>query len=257
MTLMSSLLLLIFSIFSSVVSAESIDTASVVADQTHAIPKVGPDWNDALKKDLYKGSPSGVGDRIMALILDESPASLFGIVKENLNSDFSKKAPIIAQQCKQLNPDLPWAQITCASKSVKATLKKFKWPNTTSSCRAHAEAFREVFNELGIPRSEVGAYDATTTVGGHVVNRVTLTDRNGKTYSYILDVDWAPDQIFPLGELTKEFHQINKNLPDVRFENPKYAFQASDQTGKFCSKKSFKNNLEDLWKALNFSSAEH
>jgi hypothetical protein len=203
----------------------------VVIDRSHLVPKIGPDWSDKTKKELYGGDPSASPsvDKFASTALYQTPLSAFTVAKESRSSNFSEKSGTIAHQCKQLNPDLVWAQITCAAKSVKASLKKFKWPNSSTACRAHAEAFREVFLELNIPRSDVGFYDANSTAGPHVVNRITVTDKNGRPFSYVFDIGWDPDRIFPLGELAKEFHQNNKTLPDIKSTAPKYDFQGSDQ----------------------------
>lgn len=237
---------------------EANDNASLVIDRNHAPPIVGSEWTDDFKKKFYRDPVGGAANRTSGVIMFETPLSALMIGVNKLTSDFSKKAPMIAQQCKLLNPDRPWEQISCAMKSVNTTFKRFKWPNSTSSCRAHAEAFREVFQALDIPRSNVGYFEGSTTTGDtHVVNRITLTDKNGRPFSYVVDVGWDPDQIFPLGEVTKEFHQNNKTLPEIKNENPKYTFQESRPIEKSCSpKKTFKETIQELRNTFKFKPAD-
>ncbi|NQZ20289.1 MAG: hypothetical protein HRT44_13685, partial [Bdellovibrionales bacterium] len=88
-----------------------------------------------------------------------------------------------------------WKRVECASLNVKEHLSRFgydRFGTFNTYCMTHAEAFDRVFKELNIPRSSSGFVAANSTgadgVTRHVANRVTVTDVNGQSYGYVIDV---------------------------------------------------------------------
>lgn len=112
-----------------------------------------------------------------------------------------KKVQSIAEECKSRSTS--WQKIACASQRVSSYFKGSKFGSFAAFCRSHATAFRKVLNKLDIPRSRAGYKNATYTrrggsTGIHVANMIMITGEDGQVYSYILDVGWFPNKLFPV-----------------------------------------------------------
>ena len=89
-----------------------------------------------------------------------------------------------------------------------------------------AEAFIEVFNRLEIPRSSAFQFADDNESFPHVIDRINVTDKNGRPFVYIIDVGANPDMLFPLTEFTAEYHQpLRGKLPELEFSDPAYSFR--------------------------------
>jgi len=95
-------------------------------------------------------------------------------------------------------------------------------------CAVAAHLFEKSFNLLRIPRSAVGYMDATTNFPSlHVINSFTLTDNEGRTYGYAIDVGVKPLTIFPTSISSQRYHDPMgtgktsiKNFPNFDFYHP-------------------------------------
>jgi len=126
-------------------------------------------------------------------------------------------------------PDSIWGQIACTSFAVWATISK--WERTPSighliDCKTSAVLFLDVFNFLEIPYSDVGIFNGSFRHSSgklytHVVNRFTVSGKDGSYYTYIIDTGFMGTNsigtgklevlLFPLTHPTIHFHDRDKN----------------------------------------------
>ena len=172
-------------------------------------------WN---KEDRQKAYSSGelfrsFGYDSVTTLLFETPFSgairLIGKTESMSDSDAGK----ISKFCKKY--DNPWQRIACAAKNINSYYRVNKFPDYTKFCRAHAQSFLEVFKDLDLPRAKAELVGANFTKEGksigHMANRLIVTDINGSTYSYIIDVGWFPGSIFADNSLAQKYHDQNSD----------------------------------------------
>lgn len=212
--------------------------------------EIGDNWSDKTMNSIYKGTPGNL-DKTIKFLVDDTPFSaMYNWVSTSAEYPQAEK---LAATCKKINEGKMWDQIACISQSIEETFKHHKWPDNATFCRAHAQAFKETFEKLHIPRSQVFYWDASTSIGKHVINRITLTDKYGRIFSYVMDVGWRPNQIFPMAEITKNFHaKYGKNLPEISQEEPKLTY-APDPCYVSNKNEDLEENLKLLWNVVQQS----
>ncbi|MBT4791498.1 MAG: hypothetical protein HON90_08000 [Halobacteriovoraceae bacterium] len=183
--------------------------------------QVGNPWNNETQSKMYNINSDDKLPEVITTILFETPVSIIELGVEKLTSDFSYRAKLIAAHCKSKNSDT-WAQVSCVSHSVNKTFKQYKWGDYTSFCRAHAQAFKQAFENLNIPSSLVSKDQIKTSSGfAHVFNRLIIASEDGRYFSFIIDVSWKPGTIFPDALITNQYFDINNDGVTDHFDLPK------------------------------------
>lgn len=205
-------------------------------DPSMGVPLVKDAWNDDVIRTRYKMDPGiSAVNRVMEIVFNPPLDKLMN----DFDDDLAQK---IADGCKRTFPGDGWRQIRCASQAVDKILKSVdldKFPRTF--CRAHARGFKEVFERLEIPNSEVGPIMITGYPEGHVLNRITVRGSDGRYYAYAIDTGWDPDKVYPLTESTIRWHDRDgdgrtdfQELPPLPVERPAFdvsIFQPSNAAG--------------------------
>ena len=196
--------------------------------------KVGDPWTEENKRRLlgFQGAPSPTL-RVLEVMNYESPLMPNPIVDPlSDQGNFSdSQGREIAMRCKSDFSE-PWDRIGCVSKAVNVALKNVKFPDKTTFCRNHAQAFNVSFAGLGIRRALSKTIGASGGWGeGHVVNLIIVTSPTGQTFSYAMDSGNLPQELFPQNDAAIRFHDRDGDgrtdffgLPAIGVE-PAYQFK--------------------------------
>lgn len=163
-----------------------------------AMPSVFDPWTEASIRQRYGFGHGPLWLSTLNSIVNLTIAPVLGPLADSFDKGAAEK---IATGCKTRYPHDYWLQTRCASEAVDLTLESVRYDadgvkGARSFCRDHAQAFKQVFDLLNIPRSNVG----TEPLDGHIVNRITFLSTDGRYYSYIVDTGWDPGKVWPFND---------------------------------------------------------
>lgn len=181
---------------------------------------VGAPWDENVIKTLYNVNEHKVVTEAVE-VLQSTPFNilttvrgifLFPIDEEPLNQ--------IAKKCSAEKND--WNKISCASMRLNAFInEKTSIGKLDADCKTFAYSFKKLANKLKIPGLFVqteqfkGSFVKDGSFAPHVFNKLIFPSSDGQVYSYILDVGWAPNILFPKTELTVRRHSVNRNFSSL------------------------------------------
>jgi len=179
--------------------------------------KVAEPWSPEIQQKYYGEGLTYNAHLFKAInsVLYETPVSLLGIpIEEVTNPATGAEISQIVTKCRQLNNS--WHRIACAAQEVEALLADRDYGVLAAPCRAMSSTFIKVFRRLNISRAWVGykAANFTMPLGKnrvpfptfHVANLIILTGSDGQIYSYVLDLAFYKNNLYPISRAAIELH---------------------------------------------------
>jgi hypothetical protein len=186
--------------------------------------KVAEPWTPVTQQKYYgEGIPYNAHVfKAINSILYETPVSVFGmVIEEATNPASNQEISRIADECRRYAES--WDRIACAAQNVEALLVNRNYGVFTAPCRAMSTTFIKVFRRLKIPHAWVGykAANYTMPLGESrfpfpTFHVAVLTGVDGQVYSYVLDLAFYAQNLYPISMSAKEFYMTGtRQLPEI------------------------------------------
>jgi hypothetical protein len=155
-------------------------------------------------------------------LLYETPLVVAGyLVEELTNPATNRQIEQMAAACRAYPQS--WDRIACAVYQVKKNFNEDDFGLLAAPCRSYSTTFKKVFDRLGIERAWAGYKAANFTMPNgfptmHVANVFILTGADGNIYSYVVDLAYYPQKIYPISKAAIEWHSLNgksQELPQL------------------------------------------